>query len=111
MMPTILPMTLDLAQEQGARFTNARGTRIECRRGVLWITVDNDPRDVLLEVGQSFTLASSADTIVQAILGPAEVAVLQDCKDAACARVQPKETPSFLDSLRAALSWRPVPAP
>ena len=110
MMPTISRMTLDLKREQGVRFANARGTRIECRRGALWITVDNDPRDVLLDAGQSFTLDSNEGTIVQAILGPAEVAMLQDCHDAADVRLRPKKPMSLLDALRSALSWTPVGA-
>jgi hypothetical protein len=30
------------------------GTQLTCRRGSLWITLDNDPRDIVLEAGESF---------------------------------------------------------
>jgi len=30
------------------------GTQVICRRGSLWITLDNDPRDIVLEAGESF---------------------------------------------------------
>jgi hypothetical protein len=30
------------------------GTQVVCRRGSLWITLDNDPRDIVLEAGESF---------------------------------------------------------
>jgi hypothetical protein len=30
------------------------GTRITCCRGSLWVTLDNDPRDIVLEAGESF---------------------------------------------------------
>lgn len=30
------------------------GTQVACRRGSLWITLDNDPRDIVLEAGESF---------------------------------------------------------
>jgi hypothetical protein len=30
------------------------GIQLSCRRGSLWITLDNDPRDIVLEAGESF---------------------------------------------------------
>jgi hypothetical protein len=30
------------------------GTQVVCRRGSLWITLDNDPRDIVLDAGESF---------------------------------------------------------
>lgn len=110
MMPTISRMNLDLTRDQGVRIANALGTRIECRSGALWITLDNDPRDVLLDAGQWFVLDSPGDAIVQAILGPAEVAVMQGCNDAAAPRVQRKPPVPFLHGLRAALRWNSVGA-
>jgi hypothetical protein len=111
MMPTISRMTLDLSREQGVRFANACGTRIDCRSGALWITVDNDPRDIVLASGEWFTLDSQDGTIVQAILGPAEVAVTQDAGGAARCQGEPRRAASFFESLRAALAWHAVPTP
>lgn len=37
---------------------------ITCRAGTVWITQDSDPRDVILESGQSFTLDALRRTIV-----------------------------------------------
>lgn len=110
MLPPLSPMTLDLAREQGMRFTNARGTRIACRSGALWITIDNDPRDVLLSAGEATTLDSCAGTIVQAILGPAEVVVTPPASDAVRAQKPCKEEASWLQTLRARLSWQPAAA-
>jgi hypothetical protein len=30
------------------------GIQLSCRCGSLWITLDNDPRDIVLEAGESF---------------------------------------------------------
>ena len=110
MWPTLSPMTLDLAREQGVRLTDARGTRIACRSGALWITIDNDPRDVTLGAGESTTLDSCAGTLVQAILGPAEVAVTPPARDAARTHQPCKEATPWLQTLRAVLSWQPAAA-
>ncbi len=105
MMPTLSRMSLDLSREQGVRLVNALGTRIECRSGALWITVDNDPRDVLLDAGESFTLDTNQGTIVQAILGAAEVAIAQDhpCEPV---RIKPVHEVGWRLALRALLPWR-----
>ena len=31
-----------------------RATRVECREGSVWITLDHDPRDIVLAPGDSF---------------------------------------------------------
>jgi hypothetical protein len=33
---------------------DAAGVEIACEDGSIWITLDNDPRDIVLEAGQSF---------------------------------------------------------
>lgn len=47
------------------------GTRVTCRSGVLWLTFADDPRDVLLEVGEDFVVDRGGLTLVCAIAGPA----------------------------------------
>ena len=68
---------LDLARNETARLSDARHTRIDCVDGVAWVTIDNDPRDVVLTRGQSFVVDRSADVIVCAIQGGAVVEVVQ----------------------------------
>jgi Protein of unknown function (DUF2917) len=34
---------------------DAGGVQIRCTAGVLWLTLDHDQRDIILEAGQSFT--------------------------------------------------------
>ena len=46
---------------------DAKGSRIVCRRGKVWITQNRDTRDVLLEEGEAFTLDRNGVAIVQAL--------------------------------------------
>ena len=46
--------SLPLSRRQIHRIDDARGLRIRCREGSVWVTVDGDPRDYVLERGQSF---------------------------------------------------------
>jgi hypothetical protein len=64
---------LTLAHNQMARLTNACNTRGECVAGVAWVTVDGDPRDVVLSRGESFVIESAAPVIVHAIQAAADV--------------------------------------
>ncbi|MCZ4314474.1 DUF2917 domain-containing protein [Comamonadaceae bacterium G21597-S1] len=40
---------------------------IRCDAGSLWITLDGDPRDIVLEPGQHFVRAGCAGTLVYAL--------------------------------------------
>lgn len=52
---------------------HARGTSIACIGGVVWVTNDDDPNDVVLEPGQGIQLCGKG-TLVYA-LHPARVAI------------------------------------
>ena len=80
-------------------FSDACGTRIECLRGALWITIDNDPRDVMLQAGQAVTLESDSRAIVQPILGSALLRATRE--HAPCARPARHGVRVWLQSLRA----------
>ncbi len=80
----------------------ACGTRLECHSGVLWITLDNDPRDLILEPGQACTLDSDSHAIVQPILGPAAFSVTP--KAVPCP--PPVRRDSRPQALRSAWSWK-----
>ncbi|MBI2312498.1 MAG: DUF2917 domain-containing protein [Betaproteobacteria bacterium] len=70
----------------GKRFLelrNARGTRIQCHRGTLWITQEKDGNDVILETGKTFeierqglTLVSGFDGAAVSVVRPGEPAFL-----------------------------------
>jgi hypothetical protein len=44
----------DLAARALLDIPDISGTQVACRRGSLWITLDNDSRDIVLEAGESF---------------------------------------------------------
>jgi hypothetical protein len=45
---------LSLAPRALLDIADISGKQVSCRRGSLWITLDNDPRDIVLEAGESF---------------------------------------------------------
>ena len=45
---------LSLAKRTIFTLPDAAGVGIACRSGTVWITLDNDPRDVVLEAGERF---------------------------------------------------------
>ena len=64
-----LPSTTDLRLPQRAVFTlpQAAGVQLRCREGSLWITLDNDPRDIVLEAGESFTVPDDRRAVIYAL--------------------------------------------
>jgi hypothetical protein len=54
---------------------DGEGFTVECLEGAVWITQSNDPRDIVLNAGQSFVLDQQGLALVCAAAGPAMVAV------------------------------------
>src|SRR6266849_4821575 len=54
---------------------DGEGFAVECLEGAVWITQSNDPRDIVLNAGQSFVLDKTGLALVCAAAGPAMVAV------------------------------------
>jgi hypothetical protein len=54
---------------------DGEGFLVRCLEGSVWITQSNDPRDIVLEAGQSFVLDKPGLALVCAAAGPAMVAV------------------------------------
>ena len=57
------------------RLRHAQGQRIEALSGSVWITIDGDSRDVVLDAEQGFSIDRNGDTLVSA-LSDARIAVL-----------------------------------
>jgi hypothetical protein len=50
--------TVTLPARQLFEITDAAGVRILCTGGSLWLTLDHDPRDIVLQAGDSFEAES-----------------------------------------------------
>lgn len=90
------PSLLSLERDQLVRLRDACGTRITAGAGTLWVTVDHEPDDVVLEAGDSHVVRSRSRVIVQALDGPA-TAWFGDAAPARPCR------PRWLERLRRAL--------
>ncbi len=60
----------------------ALGQRIEALGGRVWITMDGDLRDVVIDAGEAFTVDRSSDVLLSA-MSDARVAVLMPTAAAA----------------------------
>lgn len=49
---------LTLSANAPVAFRRARGLRLECLEGCVWITIDGQPGDFLLRAGQTMTVTS-----------------------------------------------------
>jgi hypothetical protein len=49
------------------KLPDAAGVQIECRSGSLWITLDDDPRDFVIEAGERFVTDQHRPVIVYAL--------------------------------------------
>ena len=55
-----------LARNESFAISNGKGYRVVCHSGSVWITQDNDPRDIILARGESFTLDRQGRALVHA---------------------------------------------
>jgi len=55
---------LGLAARRGLRLKDARGAKLRAVQGTLWVTIDNDLRDIVLDPGESFVVDSDAPLVV-----------------------------------------------
>ena len=79
MSPNALPAAnpagpVDLPRRAMLTLPDAAAVQIECRSGSLWITLDGDPRDFIVEAGERFTTDTHRPAIVYA-LQPASLMV------------------------------------
>ncbi|HET7096291.1 MAG TPA: DUF2917 domain-containing protein [Casimicrobiaceae bacterium] len=65
----------ELAPDELVKLDGARGTMLRVTRGTLWITLENDTRDIVLEAGDAFTIDRGGLTLVEA-QGRATVCVM-----------------------------------
>ncbi len=56
----------NLAPGELVRLDGARGTTLRVTRGTLWITLENDTRDIVLTAGDSYTIDRGGLTLIEA---------------------------------------------
>jgi hypothetical protein len=61
------PAELELRTRGIFSVADAAGVRFSCREGTVWITLDNDQRDVVLEAGADFTTGEHRRALVYAL--------------------------------------------
>jgi len=69
---------LAVDDRRGLRLNAARGTLVRAVKGTLWVTIDNDPRDIVLDPGESFVVDSNEPLFVMAL---GERATLDVCTE------------------------------
>jgi DUF2917 family protein len=69
---------LAVSTQRGLRLNAAQGTLLRAVRGTLWVTIDNDARDIVLDPGESFVVDSNQPLFVMAL---GERATLDVCTD------------------------------
>lgn len=58
---------LSLRHGEAHRIDAGKGLRVQCLNGTLWLTQDNDPRDIVLEAGDGATIERDGLSIVSAL--------------------------------------------
>lgn len=63
----LTPASTRLRKGEILHLQRALGQRIEALGGRIWITMDGDLRDVVIDAGEGFTVDRSSDVLVSAI--------------------------------------------
>lgn len=106
---------LAIAARRGLRMKAARGATLRAVHGTLWVTIDNDLRDIVLDPGESFVVDSNQPLVVMPLGECATV----DVRSAAPEQGVQRPAGSWLGALwrrgastvaQTALPSRPLPA-
>lgn len=74
MMTNITPLDLSLAHQAMFSVSDAAGVQISCHEGSLWVTLDDDPRDVVVDAGGSFLTTEHRRALIYA-MGPSSLSL------------------------------------
>jgi hypothetical protein len=61
------PSVQEIAKNGILEVKQALGVTIECLEGSVWVTLDGDRRDVILDAGQAFNVDRKQRTLIQAL--------------------------------------------
>ncbi len=65
--PAPSPVTHELRRSATFALAHPQGQRVECLAGCLWITLDRDARDFIVEAGESFVADRDQRALVHAL--------------------------------------------
>ncbi|WP_225783721.1 DUF2917 domain-containing protein [Xenophilus sp. Marseille-Q4582] len=74
--PALADFHLELPRQGLLTLPDVAGIGIECRHGSVWVTLDHDPRDIVLAPGERFVGDAHRRALVSA-LEPASLTVSQ----------------------------------
>ncbi|CAN5313110.1 hypothetical protein BH11PSE9_BH11PSE9_05350 [soil metagenome] len=60
-------ITQTLHKNELLRLHKGEARRVEVAAGTLWITLDNDPRDIVLDPGQGFGIGEADEVLLSAL--------------------------------------------
>ena len=69
------PLTLGLPGQPLVRLDKPFHARVHASAGTVWITIDDDPRDIVLEAGESFEFDSAKPALLSSLHGTAMACV------------------------------------
>lgn len=61
------PFAVSLAHQAMFSVSDAAGVQILCHQGSLWVTLDNDTRDIVVDAGSSFLTTEHRRALIYAI--------------------------------------------
>jgi hypothetical protein len=70
------PAAITVGKSEVFRLGGARGRRIESVLGSVWITIDGDPRDIVLDTGEGFSVDRDGDMLISALRADARIVLL-----------------------------------
>ena len=89
---------LSLAPRGLLEIPDIAGVRVACKEGCLWLTLDHDQRDIVLEAGQSFVTPQHRRALIYAL----QASTLALRVDAGIAHAEPAPHLSFVPGALAA---------
>jgi Protein of unknown function (DUF2917) len=95
--------SLNLERQDVVNVPDAVAMRVTCVEGDVWLTLNNDPRDIVLQPGDVFTTPAHAGAIVYA-LKPSRVTLAPALPAAPARRLQPLGFRSLWQSANPALA-------
>ena len=65
--------SISVPRQQPLRLKGALGRRVAVLEGDVWVTLDNDPRDIVLRAGEDFVIDRPAGAVISALGGDARI--------------------------------------